>query len=83
MELNRLEMVRNYFIDNNVFDKDGLNDFLENVNRKINSLIRGGVVLRVRVNKKLANVHAITVGEKSIFVFDSFFVCVENKIFSG
>ena len=30
MELNRLEMVRNYFIDNNVFDKDGLNDFLEN-----------------------------------------------------
>ena len=29
MELNRLEMVRNYFIDNNVFDKDGLNDFLE------------------------------------------------------
>ena len=30
MELNRLEIVRNYFIDNNVFDKDGLNDFLEN-----------------------------------------------------
>ncbi len=29
-ELAKLEMVRNYFIDNGVFDKDGLNDYYEN-----------------------------------------------------
>lgn len=29
-ELAKLEQVRNYFIDNGVFDKDGLDDFIDN-----------------------------------------------------
>lgn len=29
-ELAKLEMVRNYFIDNGVFDKEGLNDYITN-----------------------------------------------------
>jgi len=27
-ELAKMEMVRNYFIDNGVFDKEGLNDYI-------------------------------------------------------
>jgi len=29
-ELAKLELVRNYFLDNSVFDKDGLIDYFEN-----------------------------------------------------
>ena len=29
-ELAKLELVRNHFIDNGVFDKEGLNDYIDN-----------------------------------------------------